>query len=79
MKWISSFKSDQRCVVEKSQVVLSSLIYLLPVLTLSDAQDLIAEWGKGKEEISLKDLQPAMNEIGIPPIRSEQFFIDSAG
>uniref|UniRef100_A0A7S0EGA7 Uncharacterized protein n=1 Tax=Hanusia phi TaxID=3032 RepID=A0A7S0EGA7_9CRYP len=60
MKWISSFKSDQRCVVEKSQ-------------------DLIAEWGKGKEEISLKDLQPAMNEIGIPPIRSEQFFIDSAG
>ena len=44
-----------------------------------DAQELMAEWGKGKEEISLQELQPAMNQIGIPPIRSEQFFIDCSG
>ncbi|EKX52151.1 hypothetical protein GUITHDRAFT_102052 [Guillardia theta CCMP2712] len=58
--WISTFKSDQRCVFDKSK-------------------ELMAEWGKGKDQISLQELQPAMNQIGIPPIRSEQFFIDCSG
>ncbi|EKX52153.1 hypothetical protein GUITHDRAFT_102054 [Guillardia theta CCMP2712] len=67
--------------VEKDlpKMKLNEQAFILSSHKSCDDKELMAEWGKGKDQISLQELQPAMNQIGIPSIRSEQFFIDCSG